>query len=100
MEGGGNKSNKFTQVQHWQLNDAMLELYPDRANPGSLWGGAGRQEARLGGVIRAARRLKSFGWPALCGTNAVGATFSTLRLTRNPAVRPSNLTQPASSALR
>ena len=23
-----------------QLYDAMLELYPDRANPGSLWGGA------------------------------------------------------------
>jgi hypothetical protein len=23
-----------------QLYDAMLELYPDRANPGSLWGAA------------------------------------------------------------
>jgi hypothetical protein len=23
-----------------ELYDAMLELYPDRANPGSLWGGA------------------------------------------------------------
>ena len=23
-----------------QLFDAMIELYPDRANPGSLWGGA------------------------------------------------------------
>jgi len=22
------------------LFDAMIELYPDRANPGSLWGGA------------------------------------------------------------
>jgi glyoxylase-like metal-dependent hydrolase (beta-lactamase superfamily II) len=25
-----------------QLYDAMLELYPDRANPGSLWGAANR----------------------------------------------------------
>jgi hypothetical protein len=23
-----------------ELYDAMLALYPDRANPGSLWGGA------------------------------------------------------------
>ena len=23
-----------------ELFDAMIELYPDRANPGSLWGGA------------------------------------------------------------
>jgi hypothetical protein len=23
-----------------ELYEAMLELYPDRANPGSLWGGA------------------------------------------------------------
>ena len=23
-----------------QLYDAMLDLYPDRVNPGSLWGGA------------------------------------------------------------
>jgi hypothetical protein len=23
-----------------QLYDAILELYPDRANPGSLWGAA------------------------------------------------------------
>jgi hypothetical protein len=25
-----------------QLFDAMIELYPDRANPGSLWGGANK----------------------------------------------------------
>ena len=25
-----------------ELYDAMLEIYPDRANPGSLWGGANK----------------------------------------------------------
>ncbi len=29
-----------------ELYDAMLELYPDRANPGSLWGGANRAKKR------------------------------------------------------
>ena len=28
-----------------ELYDAMLQLYPDRANPGSLWGGANRAKA-------------------------------------------------------
>jgi glyoxylase-like metal-dependent hydrolase (beta-lactamase superfamily II) len=34
-----------------QLFDAMIELYPDRANPGSLWGGAtaAKREAREAG---------------------------------------------------
>jgi glyoxylase-like metal-dependent hydrolase (beta-lactamase superfamily II) len=30
------------------LFDAMIELYPDRANPGSLWGGANRAKAEEG----------------------------------------------------
>jgi hypothetical protein len=25
-----------------ELYDAMLQIYPDRANPGSLWGGANK----------------------------------------------------------
>jgi hypothetical protein len=28
-----------------ELFDAMIELYPDRANPGSLWGGANAAKA-------------------------------------------------------
>jgi hypothetical protein len=28
-----------------ELYEAMLELYPDRANPGSLWGGAKKAKA-------------------------------------------------------
>ena len=34
-----NRLNEATTTAR-QLYDAMLELYPDRANPGSLWGGA------------------------------------------------------------
>jgi glyoxylase-like metal-dependent hydrolase (beta-lactamase superfamily II) len=34
-----NRLNAITGDAH-QLYDAMLELYPDRVNPGSLWGGA------------------------------------------------------------
>jgi glyoxylase-like metal-dependent hydrolase (beta-lactamase superfamily II) len=30
------------------LFDAMIELYPDRVNPGSLWGGANHAKAELG----------------------------------------------------
>jgi glyoxylase-like metal-dependent hydrolase (beta-lactamase superfamily II) len=33
-----NRLDKATTTAR-QLYDAMLELYPDRANPGSLWGG-------------------------------------------------------------
>jgi hypothetical protein len=47
-----------------QLFDAMLEIYPDRVNPSSLWGGGEqRQEAGLGSsvtdeiVVAAQRRL-------------------------------------------
>jgi hypothetical protein len=29
-----------------QLYDAMLEIYPDRANPGSLWGAANAAKKR------------------------------------------------------
>jgi glyoxylase-like metal-dependent hydrolase (beta-lactamase superfamily II) len=31
-----------------ELFDAMIELYPERANPGSLWGGANRAKAEAG----------------------------------------------------
>ena len=31
-----------------QLFDAMIELYPDRANPGSLWGGANTAKRQAG----------------------------------------------------
>jgi hypothetical protein len=35
-----------------QLFGAMLEIYPDRVNPGSLWGGGEqRQEAGLGSSV-------------------------------------------------
>ena len=34
-----NRVNVATTTAH-QLYDAMLEIYPDRANPGSLWGAA------------------------------------------------------------
>ncbi len=34
-----NRLDETTATAH-ELYDAMLELYPDRANPGSLWGGA------------------------------------------------------------
>jgi glyoxylase-like metal-dependent hydrolase (beta-lactamase superfamily II) len=34
-----NRLNEATTTRR-QLYDAMLELYPDRANPGSLWGAA------------------------------------------------------------
>jgi glyoxylase-like metal-dependent hydrolase (beta-lactamase superfamily II) len=34
-----NRLNEATTTAR-ELYDAMLELYPDRANPGSLWGGA------------------------------------------------------------
>jgi hypothetical protein len=34
-----NRLNEAT-VNARQLYDAMLELYPDRVNPGSLWGAA------------------------------------------------------------
>lgn len=30
------------------LFDAMIELYPDRANPGSLWGGATAAKTKPG----------------------------------------------------
>jgi len=30
-----------------ELYDAMLEIYPDRVNPGSLWGGAKEAKARM-----------------------------------------------------
>jgi hypothetical protein len=33
------KPNQATTTAR-QLYDAMLDLYPDRVNPGSLWGGA------------------------------------------------------------
>ena len=30
-----------------ELFDAMIELYPARVNPGSLWGGANRAKAEV-----------------------------------------------------
>jgi hypothetical protein len=42
-----NRLNEAT-VNARELYDAMLELYPDRVNPGSLWGAAKhRQEASI-----------------------------------------------------
>ena len=39
-----------------QLYDAMLDLYPDRVNPGSLWGAANTAKRQaLGGRFRATR---------------------------------------------
>ena len=39
-----------------QLYDAMLDLYPDRVNPGSLWGAANTAKRQaLGGRLRATR---------------------------------------------
>ncbi|SLE08591.1 Zn-dependent hydrolase, glyoxylase [Mycobacteroides abscessus subsp. massiliense] len=36
-----NRLEAQTSTAH-ELYESMLELYPDRANPGSLWGGAKR----------------------------------------------------------
>lgn len=36
-----NRLNETTSTAR-ELYDAMLEIYPDRANPGSLWGGANK----------------------------------------------------------
>lgn len=36
-----NRLNEATSTAR-ELYDAMLEIYPDRANPGSLWGGANK----------------------------------------------------------
>jgi hypothetical protein len=36
-----NRLNAETSTAR-ELYDAMLEIYPDRANPGSLWGGANK----------------------------------------------------------
>ena len=33
-----------------ELYEAMLELYPDRANPGSLWSGANAAKKRRNGA--------------------------------------------------
>jgi hypothetical protein len=35
-----------------ELYDAMLALYPDRANPGSLWGGAKAAKTQAEGQFR------------------------------------------------
>jgi glyoxylase-like metal-dependent hydrolase (beta-lactamase superfamily II) len=40
-----NRLDEATATAH-ELYDAMLELYPDRANPGSLWGGANAAKKR------------------------------------------------------
>ncbi len=34
-----------------QLYDVMLQTYPDRVNPGSLWGGDQRQRAGAGSPV-------------------------------------------------
>ena len=39
--GDINRLNAKTSTAR-ELYDAMLQIYPDRANPGSLWGGANK----------------------------------------------------------
>jgi glyoxylase-like metal-dependent hydrolase (beta-lactamase superfamily II) len=41
-----NRLNTATKTAR-ELYDAMLEFYPDRVNPGSLWGGANAAKARM-----------------------------------------------------
>jgi hypothetical protein len=36
------QSPQRNNVDARELYDAMLEIYPERANPGSLWGGANK----------------------------------------------------------
>jgi hypothetical protein len=43
-----NRLNAATTTAR-ELYDAMLEIYPDRVNPGSLWGSKRRQEGSIVG---------------------------------------------------
>jgi glyoxylase-like metal-dependent hydrolase (beta-lactamase superfamily II) len=45
-----NRLNATTSTAR-ELYDAMLEIYPDRANPGSLWGGANKAKGPGGGRV-------------------------------------------------
>ena len=45
-----NRLNTATTTAR-QLYDAMLEIYPDRVNPGSLWGAANAAKKQAGKVI-------------------------------------------------
>jgi glyoxylase-like metal-dependent hydrolase (beta-lactamase superfamily II) len=45
-----NRLNTTTTTAR-QLYDAMLEIYPDRVNPGSLWGAANAAKKQAGKVI-------------------------------------------------